>query len=325
MRARPEDRLQSADAFRLALVRFQDHREAQRFADGAARRLQILRALVETRGRSASRLEAYELYGGCRFGFREALTLWADCEPARRGMIEALEVMVEFELACGQAAAAAVLLAHVETPPPALAARVAEAAKIAETERARIAELEELGEDLDVARGSRVRRLVVAALGFGWTIAPLGTALRAGDRIEDYPSLLLAPVIALILLALFTVIGRDQLRKTAVNRRIVASVALALVAQLAFAAAAPTVGIDPRSGRVALLFMWAVVIAMVAITIDRRLVWGALGFFAAFGFSAFLATSLVHVMIAMSAAYFVVTVNALAVWREGGQVRAKGL
>ncbi len=315
MQPDPRDRFASAEELRLALDGYRKHKNAVRLAEEANRRLDALVALSRDPGTVSRRAQAYGIYGGCCFGFREALAIWPDYALARQGIVRAVEAMVELELAWGEPTAASELLAELTDPPEELALRVDEAVMASLRERERIASLVKLGEDRDAKRGARARRILVGALGLSWTIAPTATALTVDPQKSDYPPMLLAPIVTLAMLIGLTLWRREELQKTAINRGVVATIAVGLIAQTALAASSPLMGVNEVQSRTYILLVWAVAIGSAAFTIDRRLFWGAAAALAGFIISAAYATSVAHLLYAMSAMYFLVSLNALAIWR----------
>jgi hypothetical protein len=316
MRPRREDRFESARAFRAAVGECRRHLSAIHLAGEAERRLEALMEVVASdEAPAARRAEAYELYGGCRFGFRQALGIWPDHAVAKRGIERAVEAMIDIEIGCNEALAASELLAELAHPPAALAAKVERALIVHRKEQRRLAGLEQLGEQRDVARGARIRRLVVVALGLSWTIAPLATALGVEPSTGHYPPMVVSPIVVLAGLAGITLWWRRELLQTAINRGVMLAIAVGVLAQLAVALTAPVLGIDAFQARVTMLLLWSVVVAIAAATIDRRLGWSALAFLIAFLGCVWLASTVAHVLYAMAASYLAVSLNALAIWR----------
>ncbi|MBX3192952.1 MAG: serine/threonine protein kinase [Labilithrix sp.] len=317
MARRPDDRYASAEELRVAVASFLQHRTAIRLAEEADRRLRSLSALAEGGGaRSlASRAEAYELYGGACFGYREALAIWPDYAAAREGVRRAIITMIELELACDETNGASQLLASLDEPPSDLRARVEQAVATSLEERQRILSLEALGEDRDAARGARTRRILVGALGVIWSLAPLFTAWAVDPIKDQYPPMWLAPSAALVVLAVLTYWGRRDLRQTAINRGVVATIAVGVIGQLAVALGGPLIGQSDVHARIHMLLVWAIVVAMAAVTIDRRLAPGAAVALAAYALAAIYAKTVAPVQYAMAATYFAISINALAIWR----------
>ena len=159
-------RFQDVPAFRAAIERFLEHRASERLAQEAAARLDtLLAALTEP---EPDRQRVYDLLGGCRFGFREALRTWPENHAARDGMDRAVEAMVGYELDRGEVPAAEALLAELSTPSPALSERLRVARDAAAAESERVADLER---QLDWDLGGRFRLWMLA---FPVTLGVLG-------------------------------------------------------------------------------------------------------------------------------------------------------
>ncbi|MCK6552714.1 serine/threonine protein kinase, partial [Myxococcota bacterium] len=104
MRRLPADRFESAEVFRRALEDFLSHETARALAAEATSRLAELERLLGDAERAAPRDPAdaairapdvpevalYEVFGGCRFGFMQALRAWPDSPGARPGLERAL-------------------------------------------------------------------------------------------------------------------------------------------------------------------------------------------------------------------------------------------
>lgn len=311
----PDDRFASAEELRLALVRHLQQKTAVRLAEEAERRLDALHDLTKDPAAVTRRALAYGLYGGCCFGYREALEIRPDYPLAKKGIQRAVEAMIELELAWGEPAAASELLGELADPPLPLSLRVDDALAASLREQKRIASLVAAGEDRDAARGARMRRLLVGAIGLSWTVVPLVTAWIVDPKKGDYPPMVVAPLVVLGLLGLIAWLGRDELRKTAINRGVVGMLAVGLVAQLALALATPLLGLNGVNARAFVLFLWAIVVGGCGVMIDRRLLWGAFAALIAFGATAVFATTVAHTLYAMAATYFVMSINALAIWR----------
>src|SRR4029453_9484031 len=97
---------------------------------------------------SERRVAAYDLFGECRFGFQQALAGWADNETARKGLERAILMMIDFELARGDARAAARLKNDLETAPASVNERVERGLREQQERERRLAVLEKLGKDL---------------------------------------------------------------------------------------------------------------------------------------------------------------------------------
>ncbi len=168
MDPQPTERFESAEAFRLALGAFLEHRGAARLVAGARASLDRLRELA---GRAdAAQDEVYRVFGQCRFACQQALEQWPHAEEAQDALREASVLLVERELSRGEPEAARALLAEVAEPPEALAARVEAAVEARVREESR---LRGLARDLHPATGKRLRIWLASVVGVAWTLLPL--------------------------------------------------------------------------------------------------------------------------------------------------------
>ncbi len=226
MSAEPAGRPANADAFREEIERFLLHRSSTAVSDAANKRLQTLRDAVRraTAGKAATVSDApavrqgiYGTFSECRFAFGHALEVWPGNEAARRGKQQALELMVDFELARGSAGAAAAHLAELEHPAPALAARVDEAQRADLDRHKRLATLER---DTDVTAGDTVRGKLMFVAGAGWAGANLVAAFI--DRFHPIGPLefLFIILVPTVLVGAAALLSWPQIVFNEVNRRL---------------------------------------------------------------------------------------------------------
>ncbi len=279
MDADPAQRHGSAEELQQALQGYLEHRGSARLAERAQVRLDELLAVVATGGDPASRREEiYRLFGACRFGFHEALVAWRDNDEARAGLRRAIIAVAEFELGDAPRASIA-LLGELTDPPAALLARAhAAAAAFA----SRHAELERLDRLHDAAIGTRTRFFLAMLLGVIFTIAPLVAGLVPRLAIRDHDRMATWSVGLMVLILTFGWWARVSMGKTLVNRRVFATGMLLFASQTALALASPQLGLTVAQSQVVFIFLWAVITAMLAIGIDRRMTPCAAGYAVAF-------------------------------------------
>ncbi|MEZ4401434.1 MAG: serine/threonine-protein kinase [Kofleriaceae bacterium] len=217
----------------------------------------------------ARRERIHRLLGACRFGFVEAQVAWPDHPSASDGIVRATAAAAEFELVAGDPRAALKLLAELDAPPPALMARVRDAA--AADER-RLAELEALGRQHDRGVGTRTRVSLATMLGLVFTgltlvaaIEPAWLPRRTYPRTVGYSVGLLVLVLGLIVWA------RESLRKTVVNRRAAAITAMLFVEQTALVATCWRFGVPLATAEVLMMFLWFVNVGAIVVGIDGGL------------------------------------------------------
>ena len=162
----PDDRIQTAAAFRQALVRYLDDRAHDKLVAAAQAQLAQLQAAV-TAGADAE--QVYTLLAACRFGFSETLTARPAHGGARQGLDAALTLAARWALAAGRPALAAGYLAEVTAPEPALVATVRQAST---AQAATMARAEQLLAASDPVRARQTRALVGAAVWLGSAVVP---------------------------------------------------------------------------------------------------------------------------------------------------------
>ncbi|MBX3262433.1 MAG: serine/threonine protein kinase [Labilithrix sp.] len=309
----PEDRYASAGELRQRLEWYLRHRGSLALSAEAALRVEEMRRELTLGGDLHDvRDRVHHLFAEARFGFRQAIRACDDNEAARLGLGTATEMVVVFELERGTPEAAAAALAELDTPPPELARRVAEAMRRREQERSRVANLEKLHADLDPATGRRTRMAAGAIMGVSWTIAPeiCGWLYRAYQPTPRWvPYLFTALILAFA--AVVVRWGRDSLAKTAVNRRTQAAAMTMFATQLALQLGGNLLGLSMLHIFILYVHNWFTAAAVFALFVDRRFWPSVTAFFAAFVGACALPEQVWHMMAAANA---VLTVNLLVAW-----------
>ncbi|MBX3197183.1 MAG: serine/threonine protein kinase [Labilithrix sp.] len=313
MSCSPEDRFASADELRQKLEWYLRHRGSLALSAEATLRLEEMRRELARGGDTAVlRDRVHHLFAEARFGFRQAIRACDDNEAARLGLGTATELVVAFELERGTPEAAAAALAELESPPPELARRVADAMRRREEERSRVANLEKLHADLDPATGRRTRMVAGATMGVCWTITPEVCGWLYA-RYQPAPRWIPYFFTALILGFASLVVwwGRDSLSKTSVNRRTQVAAMTMFAAQLALQLGGNLLGLSMLHIFILYVHNWFAAAAAFALFVDRRFWPSVAAFFAAFVGACALPEQVWHMM---SAANLVLTVNLLLAW-----------
>lgn len=308
-----EERFASADELRQKLEWYLRHRGSLALSAEAALRVDEMRTVLERGGDPEEvRDRVNHLFAEARFGFRQAIRTCDDNEIALRGLREATEIVVEFELEEGMPEAAAAALAELESPPPELAKRVADAMRAREAEKRRLAALERLEAVLDPSTGRLTRLITAALLGVLWTISPqvVGWFHRHYDGPPHW-LMYAATVLTLGVFSLLGLWGRESLSKTIVNRRMVATIMLMFAAQLTLQVAGHLLRLPDATLQVLHLFCWFMSIAAFAILIDFRFWPSMVIYLAAFLFAAARPSQCFN---AMSVASLLMLVNLLVAW-----------
>ncbi len=308
----PDARFENAEQLRLAIGGFLEHRDSIRLGDEAEERLQkLLEArTVEGAEEGERRLTLYHLFGECRFGFLEALRMWRDNETARAGLTRAIEAMIDFELSAGDGRAASILMAELASPPAELRARVEKAALDLSQERER---QQKLSAEHDETIGRRTRAFVGMILGTMWTLGPIAWAIM-WPRWEFARTHWMAIDFSIatgVVGHLLYVWARDSLSKTLFNRRLVWTVRIALLLQVALYLGAYLADIAPLRAQLMLIFLWAAMTAQTANTIENRLLPAAIVTSGAFLVAAAFPDTIFWMM---SLSNFALLVNMAIVW-----------
>lgn len=305
--ADPAQRYESAESVRLALQSYLEHRGSDVILAGARARLdELARTLAATpTDRAKHREEIYRLFGACRFGFHEALAAWHDNAEARRGLVRATVAVAECELASGDAQTAVTLLSELDDPPPLLET----AREAAKTQQSRRASLEKLSYAHDLAVGQSSRAIVGVTLGLLFTFAPL--FVEWFDFFNTRITHAGWSVFGITLLGIWSYVWRDKLTTTLVNRRMIGGAIVLLAGQLLLVMLCYVLDVGMPMLHVLMLFLYSIILSMLALTVDKVLVVSALSFATASVFAALYPSARLYIM---AVADGIFTLNVLYGW-----------
>jgi eukaryotic-like serine/threonine-protein kinase len=311
----PSRRYRSADQLRNEINRFIQHQGSTRLEVKAQERLdELLEALsAKNPEQPDSSQHLYNLFGECRFAYRQAAELWSENEAAIRGLRRATEAMVEYELGRGEVGAAATLMAELDKPSAELQQRMRDAVAARQKEQQRIAKLEVMGRQLDMGIGQGRRTLGAVVLGVSWTVSPLlghYVIERLGWSDSHWPPIA-ALAALLVVIAAVRWFGRADLMETAISRRLLGAAFVAIFSTIVIEVAAIIGGISVPLSESLWPFGWFCVSAILAITVDRRLIPMTLGFVATLFATAAWPDWRFH---AMTVSSIFATINMFYVW-----------
>ncbi|AWV88082.1 serine/threonine-protein kinase [Bradymonas sediminis] len=291
MHADPAQRYASADALRNALETHLSHRDSLRIGEQSQERLALLREMVtreitaqadaDAAEREHSGHAIYRLFGACRFGFEQALQTSPDNAAARRGLQEVLELLVERELQQGAHRAAALLLADLPEPNPALEARLAELTQRNESREREFEGLKRKQFEHSTAVGRRSRSLYAAVLGI--LLGALAIVSRLALQwagVSKEPSALLIHSLAILVTTLVpTIIARRALMLNLVNRNLVYLVFISLGFAAFFRGLGLLLELPPSTVMVMEMTGHSAIGLVAALFADRQMLWisGAMG------------------------------------------------
>jgi eukaryotic-like serine/threonine-protein kinase len=107
-----EDRFQSVADFRMEVEDYLERRSIRALMESTQRQLQSLKE--ESSIRNPNSYQIYRLGFQCQFGFEQVLSLDEGLEEARRGLIEALEIIIRLEISQKQFSLAEKLLSELK-------------------------------------------------------------------------------------------------------------------------------------------------------------------------------------------------------------------
>lgn len=275
----PADRHPSAEALRLEVQGFLDHRASARLAERATRALARLEPLLARQ--DAERGAVYDLYLECLFGFRQALEEWSGNVDARDGQRRALRCMLDYEIRHRDARAARLLLARLEPPDPAEEARVAVLEADLARDAARLGELARIGLAFDPEAGARGRAVLVGVSGVLWVFVPLGVGLLSPGN-PNYAALFPVPATLLVILLAVAWLTRRALGRSVTNRAVVGAATLAFAMQMLLHVGSWLAGVSPDESQRLLGLVWAGITGMLAVSIAPRLGLACVGYVAGY-------------------------------------------
>ncbi len=309
----PTARHASADELRRAVADFIGHRDSRTRSAEAMLALDGLRKSAQRseHGTGAStHAEVQQAFNECRIGFQGALRQWPDNPEAKRGLEDALEVVARYEIGRDDCETAAAHIEQIESPSADLLAALEAGRELLKRRRSRAAALEQLEADRDLATGQRTRTFLVTALALCWAIVPLVRTLIDPSP-TTFVTMLVLPTGYLVLMGGFAVWARDSLGKTAINRFLVASLAVALIGQIFVTLSLYVMGYGPAAVLPMSFCVWGAVAWMVVLNGERRL-WPTGVAITGFGVASALTPD--NAMFFVSAASLALLANVVVVW-----------
>lgn len=230
----PDQRFESATDFRRAIQSFRQHRDSLAVSAGADEKLEELESRLQAPNPDPDTI--HDVFGECRFGYRQAARLWPENPHAARGLQRCLKLMVHFYLGQQNAEAARSCLVDLEDPDDELRRQVDELTERLHHDRQDLARLKEMESDLDLRPFRAGRSLLTIVFGVIWTATTTWAVLRfAGGEIpvdEERRSFMIAGLrnLGIVLAGVFLL--RKSVMANAANRQL----ALAIVAMVSISA-----------------------------------------------------------------------------------------
>lgn len=216
----PDQRPQTALAFREALQAWERHRSSTDLTRVAIARVERMKAMIGEP--DANPRAVRELAGSARFGLREALNQWPENSAATSALMELLEHLVRWEIAHGVPDEAAHHLAKLgELGPAGRARHDALSAEVEDAARKARA-LARLGREMDLSVASGWRVAFVLVIGLVGTVA--GALLILGTWLDlvvlDHPLNFGLALSGAVAFTTVLVVARKRLMTNVANRRV---------------------------------------------------------------------------------------------------------
>jgi serine/threonine-protein kinase len=187
-----------------------------------------------------------------------------------------------------------------------------------EAARARTAKLERLGQELDKGPGALTRSFIMAIFGVFWVGLPLLQYHTSNPRVTSHAFSLVVDVGLAGLAIGLGYWARESMLKTAVNRRLSASLLLTFVAQILVEVGFWAAGLSSAHAHWMHMAIWFAILGSVVINLERAL-WPSLVAVAlVFVFAGFVPRA---IYAGMSIANAVLVINAVAVWLPRDRIK----
>ena len=274
----PEQRFESAEAFRQALADFRRHRSSRQIVRDLEETLAALEACAERDDIStADASVAHGLFGTCRFGYEQALRIWGENAVASEGLARAARAMLEIEVACGNLVEVEVLLEQnldldeARASDRVLLERIEALRSRRARESRRLEELEKKEHAMDLSLARRQRGIMTLILGTIWSVGSfgVGVALRAGKITMTYENLVIFSLAVAVAISFVVVLMWRKINVNQINRRLMGFIGVIVLTGLFARLLSWVLGIDPVAGIAMEVFAYAMITLTMGILVER--------------------------------------------------------
>jgi serine/threonine-protein kinase len=217
-----EQRYQSAEAFKIALDDFLHHRESVAVSRQAELRLERLESLLDSDREDD--LEVHDLFGECRFGFRQALRMWDGNEGAQTGLRRCLLAMARYHVENENLGGARNCIAELADPPQALLDDIQGLEDRLASREQELERLKEFRAEFDLRTAMTSRSIVVSVIGLLWTAATI-VFIVTGESDEPFSTFdfehFTWTLRSIVIVVVPTLLFRKRLFANAANKRII--------------------------------------------------------------------------------------------------------
>lgn len=269
----PDQRFESAEQFRRAVLSYLRHRDSYRITKNTVIRLRELEEKIKAPDDEDHSSKIYNLYSQCRFGFGQALEIWPENLAASQSQEQAITLMATYEIGQKDEKAAALLLEELKAAPPELLKALEELRKRLLVKESHLERLHRIEQAVDVNAASRERAVMALILGVLWGLVPAlhSILVRTETVALDYPSYFVQFFGPTSLALIVVVVMRHRIIKNRVTFRIIKAIFVNLGANLLARVCCLLIGAPVTTAIAMENTIAAFCIALIATLIDRRL------------------------------------------------------
>jgi serine/threonine-protein kinase len=266
----PEQRYSTAGELAKAVELFLGHESSRELVDQAEQRLSIWEAHVAAAS-TPDPLLVQRLFGEARFALEQALREWKDNAPAKAALQRCLEKKFEHDLARDDFESASLMLEELGSRRGDLQTRLEELRARIDQRKNELAELRRLQGDRNLSFGRRTRAFIMATSAIGTGVIPPLALLLGQTGLQGYTYFYATSALKIVLGAAIALWAKNSLFGTAVNRQLTLVSLLLLICEIAIRPFAQALGHPIEHSLLIDFGVYALVNAVVAITVDRRL------------------------------------------------------
>ncbi len=273
------DRHPTALALKAAIAEYLRVRGSLALSGAASSRVPEIVRLVADDTLLDRPTKLHHLFGECRFGFEAALKQWPENREALVGLRRVRVEMLAHAVQTANVEQAQVLLREIKDPPQQLVDELGALRERKAAQARRVADLEQMAHDMDLAIHSRVRSRIMVALAFFWgaLYTLLAVLARTGSDVDaiGYPMFFVLIGLHTGATVGLTLLLRRQLWTSALNRRFVLTLQFTYLAPLMLWPMAHHLALPLVVALALLNFCFAMSCVVAAVAIDARILLAA--------------------------------------------------
>ena len=283
-------RFASAKDFREALEDFLRYRESVRLSSDSLMHFAEMEQLLSLHGDEPEKKHLiYEQFNECRFGFKHSLEIWPENKSATKGLQDAVERMIWYEIEQEDHKAASLLVAELPMPKREFQEPLRRLARKLAKKEAHFKSLQQMANDSDLMVGSRIRRVAAFFIGLLWGVGPLLVYFfeTQGHFWWGHVRFLYSNFGFATLLGIVVFLGRTTLLRSKANRQLISLLGILILVFISHRLTVMWLEIPFRKTIILEFVIFFHFMGALAVFFDRRLLISALIYVMALFASAF--------------------------------------